>query len=411
MILLSHPTGNNFSRALLAGLIEANRLGQFITSLAVRDSDWFLQFCPAGVRSEFLRRRFDVPESLLTTHPGMELCRRVALRAGLSSLTRQETGAFSVDAVYRAIDRIVADGLQRTAIEREIRTVYCYEDAALETFRAARTLGLRRVYDLPIAYWETSRRIMEEELERLPNWKITLEAIRDSPAKAARKTGELELADTVVCPSRFVLNTLPVTVRESKQCIVAPFGSPPPRPVRERKPGGGPLRVLFAGSMTQRKGLADVFAAMKLLRRSDVELVVFGSPVAPMPFYRGDYPHFTHEPPRPNEAVLRLMETCDLLVLPSLVEGRALVQQEALSCGLPLIVTANAGGEDLIEEARTGFLVPIRSPEAIAEKIDWFASNRDALEAMRPHARAAAARLTWSGYASSILKAIPAARS
>ena len=31
---------------------------------------------------------------------------------------------------------------------------------------------------------------------------------------------------------------------------------------------------------------------------------------------------------------------------------------------------------DLIEEGRTGFLVPIRSPEAIAEKISWFAGNQ-----------------------------------
>ncbi len=30
--------------------------------------------------------------------------------------------------------------------------------------------------------------------------------------------------------------------------------------------------------MTQRKGLADVFAAMKLLKRHDVELIVMGSP-------------------------------------------------------------------------------------------------------------------------------------
>ena len=43
-----------------------------------------------------------------------------------------------------------------------------------------------------------------------------------------------------------------------------------------------------------------------------------------------------------------------LWYLPSIVEGRALVQQEALSCGLPIIVTSNAGGEDLIDEGLTG---------------------------------------------------------
>ena len=56
---------------------------------------------------------------------------------------------------------------------------------------------------------------------------------------------------------------------------------------------------------------------------------------------------FTYEPPRPHHEVLQLMKTCDVLVLPSIVEGRALVQQEAMSCRLPVIATRNAGADDL----------------------------------------------------------------
>ena len=66
------------------------------------------------------------------------------------------------------------------------------------------------------------------------------------------------------------------------------------------------------------------------------------------------------------------MSMHDVLILPSIIEGRALVQQEALACGLPIIVTPNAGGEDLIETGVTGHLIPIRSPEKIREKIEWF---------------------------------------
>ena len=413
MLLLSHPTGNAFARALLSGLMETGLLGQFVTSLAIQGDSPLLRCLPESLRRELLRRKFDVPPDCLSTHPMRELCRLAASKAGARFLTRQETGPFCVDAVYRAIDHAVARDLPETAAARHLTGVYCYEDGALETFRAARALGLRRFYDLPIAYWETSRRLMEEELERVPEWKTTMEAIKDSDGKTTRKAAELELADTVICPSRFVRDTLPDSVRSAKPCLIAPFGSPPPRPEGNRPsvpgnspPGLKPLRVLFAGSMSQRKGLADVFSAMKLLRRSDVELIVFGSPIAPMSFYRQQLANFTYEPPRPHGEVLRLMETCDLLVLPSIVEGRALVQQEALRCGLPLIVTPNAGGEDLIEEGRTGFLVPIHSPSAIAEKIDWFASHRPELEAMRPYARATAASLTWAEYARTIIDAI-----
>ena len=103
--------------------------------------------------------------------------------------------------------------------------------------------------------------------------------------------------------------------------------------------------------------------------------------------------------------VMQLMQTCDVLALPSLVEGRALVQQEALACGLPLIVTTNAGGADLVEEGVTGFLVPVRSAEKIAEKIAWFADHRDSLPALRDAARRKAAEYSWDGYADTIIRA------
>ena len=73
--------------------------------------------------------------------------------------------------------------------------------------------------------------------------------------------------------------------------------------------------------MTQRKGLADLFAAMKLLKRQDVELLVMGSPIAPMEFYRRQYPDFTYMSTRPHREVLELMQSCDVLVLPSMSRG------------------------------------------------------------------------------------------
>jgi glycosyltransferase involved in cell wall biosynthesis len=109
---------------------------------------------------------------------------------------------------------------------------------------------------------------------------------------------------------------------------------------------------------------ADLFSAMKLLNRCDVELTVLGAPILPIEFYKREYPDFVYEHTRSNLEVRQLMLTCDVLVLASIVEGRAMVQLEALSCGLPIIVTPNAGAEDLVEPGRTGFLVPIRAPES-----------------------------------------------
>ena len=64
-----------------------------------------------------------------------------------------------------------------------------------------------------------------------------------------------------------------------------------------------------------------------------------------------------------------------------------------MSQGLPLVITPNTGGDDLVIEGRTGFLVPIRSPEKIAEKLAWFNQHRQELLAMKEQAIAARRRL------------------
>jgi glycosyltransferase involved in cell wall biosynthesis len=232
---------------------------------------------------------------------------------------------------------------------------------------------------------------------------------RDSQAKHDRKAQELELADVIFVPSLFVRDSLPKHIHDTRRCYIVEFGSPlvspdaPASTCRDHEEGEHPLRVLFAGSMSQRKGLADVFAAMRQVQRRDVELVVMGSPIAPMEFYRSQNSEFRYETPRPHAQVLELMQSCDVLLLPSIAEGRALVQQEAMACGLPLIVTPNAGGQDLIEEGRTGFLVPIRSPASIAEKIHWLADHREALPEMRLAARAKALEYSWESYGRKIV--------
>lgn len=405
MVVVSHPTGNAFARALAETLHREGLLQRFYTTLAVPGQLAAWRFLPAAVREELLRRSFSLPGHLIR-----QTCLREALRIGggklgWTGLTRHERGWASVDSVYGGLDRRVA----RALVAERPAWVYCYEDAARESFRAAARLGIGRAYDLPIAYWKVMHRILDEEAERLPAWEPTLVATRDSEEKLARKDEELDLAEVVVCPSEFVLNSLPAEVRDSKCCVLAPFGSPTVEEeigaVRSDR-GGEKLRILFAGSMTQRKGLADVFAAMRLLHRSDVELVVMGTPIVPMSFYRSQYADFRYEPTRSHAEVLRLMKTCDALVLPSLVEGRALVQQEAMMCGLPIIVTSHAGGEDLIDQGETGFLVPIRSPEAIAEKIEWLAGRRKELPRMRAAARKKAMEYRWTDYGQTILAAL-----
>ena len=407
MVVLSNPTGNTIVRAIARALRRAGWLQSLYTTIAFPDPG--PRWLPKAVRAQVLRRHFEVEYGLVHTHPWLESTRLIASAVGYRSLARPG-GAASVEAVYREFDWHVAGVIASNRVPDSVRTAYAYEDAAEHTFEAARARGLACIYEMPIAHWQTVQRLLHEEAQRLPEWRQTIQGLDDSAAKLERKCHEIDLADTIVVPSRFVLDSLPAQVRSAKSCVLAPFGAPSPsaRAGDLRRQDAGPLRVMFAGAMTQRKGLADLFAAMRLLERTDIELVVLGALNAPLSFYRSQYPGFVYEGTRPHAEVLRVMRSCDVFVLPALVEGRALVQLEALASGLPLVVTAHTGGDDLVEEGRTGFTIPIRSPEAIAERLAWFADHRDALAEMRRHAIRKAAETSWLHYESRVLDAVRA---
>jgi glycosyltransferase involved in cell wall biosynthesis len=377
MITVCHPTVNQYVRALVTALDRRDELQEFHTTIAV------------GQRSVDIARR------RVRQHPCREAVRLLGQRLRQHWLIRHESGWASIDAVAQKFDRNVSRTMRKDG------AVYCYEDSALLTFRAADRVGIKRYYELPILYWQTARKLLLEEAQRYPEWEPTLLGTRDSPAKLERKTAELQLADLVICPSRQVSESLPPGTRS----LVAEYGCPTPIAGRPMRPKSR-LKLLFAGTMTQRKGLADLFSAMQLLKRSDVELVILGRPLASLEFYRGIYPHFRYEAPRSNRDVRALMLRCDVLVLPSIVEGRAMVQMEALSCGLPIVVTPNAGAEDLVEPGQTGFLVPIRAPEKLAEIIDWIADHKEWVDDVRPAVLEKARQSGWERYTDKILAQI-----
>lgn len=387
--IVVHPTGNNFVRSLLKELDEQKKLIRFFTTIGV------------GRKAKFplnwlrVRRGYDIPDSKISRSWKNELTRLVWRG-------NQQSKSKMIDRSYKLLDKRVAAELTKNSTN----VIHAYEDGAADSFQRAKELGIRCSYELPIAHWKTVRQLLSQESERYPEWEPTLESTREPEEKLLRKEKELHLADCIICPSDFVKQSIPKEFREKVTCKIVPFGSPVSTQAntcpKNRKTG--PLKILFVGSMSQRKGLADLFMAMRILKGENVKLSILGQPSMPMEFYRKQFPDFTYFPPSSNQVVTRIMQEHDALVLPSIVEGRALVQQEALSCGLPVITTPNAGGDDLIEEGRTGHLVPIRSPKIIAEKIMALVENKEYLYDLKLYCMEKAKTFTWKSYAEKIIE-------
>jgi starch synthase len=293
--------------------------------------------------------------------------------------------------VYRDLDGYVARSLRKYS---GVRVVYAYEDGALHQFRQAHALGIHCIYDLPIGYWRANRKISAEEAELQPAWKGTLNALADSDAKCALKDQELELADTVIVPSTFVKNTLEMFPGK-KKIVVNPFGVPAnvsaPRALTDRDK---PLRVLYVGSLTQRKGIAYLFEAIEKAGKA-VTLTIIGRKVGQSDLL--DKACLTHRwvSSLPHHEILAEMRQHDVFVFPSLFEGLALVQGEALSQGLPVITTPNSGGADILRDGVDGFIVPIRNSDAITARLLEFYEDRALLKQMSDAARERAIELDW----------------
>jgi len=386
--IVSHPTGNTFVHALLRQLHKQNSLEKFFTTIGSGEgaNPLITSFCKG-------KREYDIPDKIISRSWIYEFVR--LLSTGNQAKQRQRT-----DYSYLALDRKVAHELSSL----NSQTLHVYEDGCSNSFARAKELGMQCSYELPIAHWATVRRLLAEEAERYPEWEPTLESTREPEEKLFRKEEELRVADRITCPSQFVLDSIPLEIRQKTPCQISPFGSPPYEHVDfDHSSKSERLKLLFVGSMSQRKGLADLLEAMKLLKNEPVALTILGQPSMPMEFYRKQFSKFEYLPPRSNEKVRQVMKQHDALVLPSIVEGRALVQQEALSCGLPIIVTPNAGGTDLVDEGETGHLVPIRSPEKIAEAICMLRRSRACKNEIQKWCQTKASFYTWSGYAQKII--------
>lgn len=395
MILHSHPFGNQNVRHAATALARAGMLGEFWTCVRWKDGGLLDRCLPDGMRRELRRRSFPAElDPFIRTSPWREWGRQIAIRCGLGRLTTGESRVFSVDAIFRALDRRVA---ARIASCPAATAVYGYDDGALETFRAAKAAGLARIYEHPITHWRKVRRLQEEEAELHPEWIPTLGALRDSAEKFARKDEELALADVIVVPSTFSKESLGLAPGLSAAIHVIPYGGPPVSAAPKPRSDGGRLKVLFVGGMGQAKGLGYLLDAAERLA-PHIELTLVGrrlSPSIPDPAALARWRWF---PSLPHDEVLREMAVNDVLVLPSLHEGFALVLLEAMSQGLPVIASHNTGVGDILTDGREGFLVPIRSSDAIVEKLEVLIRNRDLLAEMGEAAKRIAVRCSWEDY-------------
>ncbi|BAN35166.1 glycosyl transferase group 1 [Sulfuricella denitrificans skB26] len=342
-----------------------------------------------------------LPKEKVSTYPIIEACRLLAKILNIDALTRHETGLCCVDAVYHNLDRNVARQISKMG---SVEGVYAYEDGALETFQTARKMGVTTNYEIASAYWRAAVNIFQEEAELNPEWAVTIAALNYSTEKLNRKDEEIALADKVIVASNFTASNLTLGNFANKDVVIIPYGSPTPiQQVIPDKDNSRKLKVLFVGNLSQGKGISYLFGASDLLK-DKIALTVIGSRNQTCIPLDRQLEKCRYFPSLPHNEVLKEMRCHDVFVFPSLWDGFGLVILEAMSQGIPVIASTNCGGPDVITDGKDGFIVPIRSCEAIAEKLEILANDIDLLNQMKIAALETAKRYSWARYQSELVK-------
>jgi starch synthase len=401
-ILVVHPTGNQNSKAVSRGLADANSLYAFITALHLNSNKW--SWLPSKLVTEIKRRDFsEIQSPIISGSPFREGLRLLASKLKLNFLTKHEVGFSSVDNVYHATDRFASKYLKKYA--SEILAVYCYEDGALETFKAAKQLNIKCIYELPIGYWRTHHRLNQEESALQPDWANSWNATQDSKTKLARKDEELALADQIIVASSFTQKTLEDYPQPLAPITVVPYGCPSQNETLDRNwfQTGSILKVLYVGGLSQRKGLSYLVEAINALENK-IEFSFVGNGSA-LELMQERLPHSSYLGTMPHSQVLEAMREHDVLIFPSLFEGFGMVITEAMSQGMVVIATDHTALPNIADES-TGILVPVRDSSAIEYALNNLINNPEKAEKIGKASMRLAKSYQWLDYESKIVKAV-----
>jgi glycosyltransferase involved in cell wall biosynthesis len=252
------------------------------------------------------------------------------------------------------------------------------ESCALLSFQAARKKGVRCILDCP----GISAAFLDEQARKAAvEFHLDIEPSSNSPQMQQRKRDELELADRIFCcselqKSHLVSEGVPVErIRLNPLWTHVGFWGQYADP-QTRLARTGPLRVLYAGSISLRKGVPYLLEATQKLHR-DVTVTLAGSIAPDMKTFLSKYRVNQTYPYLPKEKLRELFQAHDVLVMPTLGDSFGFVVLEAMAAGLPVIATSHCGAPLPDESWR----VQAASAEAIAGRLRYYLDQPDRLAA------------------------------
>jgi glycosyltransferase involved in cell wall biosynthesis len=298
--------------------------------------------------------------------------------------------------------------LLRQPLDSQRHAFFGYNTGCLEALGPLHDRGILTVVN-QIDPARVEERIVFEEVQRWPGWQAPPGRIPDDYYN--RLEQEWKLATLVLVNSEWSKAALLQQGVPTAKIIVVPLAYEPDAAATQRKLRSNaerPLTVLWLGSVILRKGIQYLFQAARRLRSTRVEFIVAGRV--------GIAERIISEAPASVKFIGRVTRdrtaevyrSADVFALPTISDGFAITQLEAMAHGLPVIATPNCGR--VVDEGVDGLIVPARDAEALAAAIARLDSDRALLAEMSVKAVRKARLYTLENFARILLEQVGAQR-
>jgi starch synthase len=303
--------------------------------------------------------------------------------------------------------------LTRTLDHDRPRAALIFSDVGSEcALPRCRALGIPTIVSMVHGDVREERAILEREEAAAPDF-FPLYLGRGSLDREEltwlheRRLRDLDLADRILVPSEHIATTLASYGTDREKIEVVPYAAD----VRRFRPDpakrhNASCTFLFAGGISQRKGIKYLLEAWRRVRRPGWRLQLLGElprELGPL----GDYLDEVEPLGRVAHAdVPARMAAADVFVFPSLFEGSAVVTYEAMACGLPSVVTPNAGS--VVRDGVEGIVVPACAVERLAAGMERLGLCPELRATMARSARSRSEEFDWPRYHDSIQAAVRA---
>jgi len=272
------------------------------------------------------------------------------------------------------------------------------EHSSRETFARHKAKGGTCVLRQVMAHGQEVADTILREIMRHPSYASAYHRLfcDDIQRSVRRKEEEYVLSDRIVANSAFVRESFLKRGFPGDRIVAVPTGFPQcPHTQARAGSGDGPVRFLYVGNLSLRKGIPYLIKAWNALAAgAHAELILAGPCEIPLRLLRGLQGTWNYAGVLSRLQLYDLYASSDVFVLPTLLEGRSHAVLEAMSSGLPVITTVESGCADDITMCSGGIVVPAAESEQLSEAMQWCLSNRKALRDMgkASHTRA----LEWT---------------